>query len=392
MKKKNKIMVSSWGFPDKSLKNGNTYLLEYVTELSKYVNEVILLHKYFVSPLSYLKIKFNGGHFYKPEGVKTKNIYIINYFAFLAYRFPILQKINIRLGVFWGLFFYFKFNKKPDILEQHFILNGNPDITNYINKKFNIPYVLIEHSHNVRPVDINRRKGSQFSDKDIYKFVKNAKLRFAKSERFKMEYEETFKVEFEEVPNFLPDSFFNTNIKKKDSDEFVFLIIGSLINRKNQSCVIRAFSKFNKLQKSKLIIVGRGPNEKTLKDEVVDYDLVHCVEFINYLNRMDILQIINSSNVVVVNSVVETFGMTIIESFTRGRPVLSVKCGGPESIINDNNGILVNFGEENLYNGMCEIFTKYNLFIPDKIAEDAQKRYSSKAILPTIIKKYENII
>ena len=48
-----------------------------------------------------------------------------------------------------------------------------------------------------------------------------------------------------------------------------------------------------------------------------------------------------SCNAFVLPSHYETFGVVLMEALSCGKPVISTKCGGPEGIVNSQNGMLV---------------------------------------------------
>ena len=47
------------------------------------------------------------------------------------------------------------------------------------------------------------------------------------------------------------------------------------------------------------------------------------------------------SNAFVLASRTETFGVVYIEALSQGLPVIATRCGGPESIVTSDNGLLV---------------------------------------------------
>ena len=53
---------------------------------------------------------------------------------------------------------------------------------------------------------------------------------------------------------------------------------------------------------------------------------------------------ISKSNCLCSVSSTESFGLTILEAQSLGIPVISSRSGGPQDLINNKNGILVNVG------------------------------------------------
>ena len=68
-------------------------------------------------------------------------------------------------------------------------------------------------------------------------------------------------------------------------------------------------------------------------------------------------------------------------------------CGGPESIVNENNGKLVDVGNiQDLSNTMREMSNKLEAYDPKIIREDFEERFSRKAIASQILNLYENVL
>ena len=65
------------------------------------------------------------------------------------------------------------------------------------------------------------------------------------------------------------------------------------------------------------------------------------VEFPGLLNREEVRNIIQESHVVVSSSIIETFGVTLIEGMSCGKPVIATRSGGPEEFVTPEVGILI---------------------------------------------------
>ena len=97
-----------------------------------------------------------------------------------------------------------------------------------------------------------------------------------------------------------------------------------------------------------------------------------------------------NSNLFVLSSKYETFGVVVIEALACGVPCVASICGGPESIINDSNGKLFEVGN---YIQLAEkieeaLATKYDR---GKIRADCLKLYGSKTFANKMIKLYSEI-
>ena len=90
------------------------------------------------------------------------------------------------------------------------------------------------------------------------------------------------------------------------------------------------------------LIVGAGSESYTngIRRRIRDLQLESRVRLLGW--RDDILDLMAASDVLVVSSEKESFGLTAIEALSVETPVVSTRCGGPEEILEDGvTGLLV---------------------------------------------------
>jgi glycosyltransferase involved in cell wall biosynthesis len=84
--------------------------------------------------------------------------------------------------------------------------------------------------------------------------------------------------------------------------------------------------------------------ERQLKDEAKALSVTDRVRFTGFLR--DVIPVYDASDVLLVTSNRESFGLTVVEAMARGVPVVATRCGGPEEIISDGEtGFLVDVGD-----------------------------------------------
>ena len=79
------------------------------------------------------------------------------------------------------------------------------------------------------------------------------------------------------------------------------------------------------------------------------------VEFLGPLSREQVVLEMSQCDVFVSSSTVETFGVVLIEAMAFGKPVLATRSGGPQDIIQEGQGLLVDVDEEDLARGLVRI-------------------------------------
>ena len=150
-----------------------------------------------------------------------------------------------------------------------------------------------------------------------------------------------YKNDFIYIPNIADFSAFS-DVEKVEHNQFTFVSVGNLIERKAMDITIRAFAELCKTKEDvKLIIAGDGPQRDALGKLVEDLHLTKRIEFAGKLDRHAIKEVFAKSDCFVLMSRSETFGVVYIEAMASGLPVIATRCGGPESFVNAENGFLI---------------------------------------------------
>ena len=99
-----------------------------------------------------------------------------------------------------------------------------------------------------------------------------------------------------------------------------------------------------------------------------------------------------AANVFVLPSHHETFGVVVIEALALGKPVIATRCGGPESIIESGDGLLVPTNNiEALAQAMAEISSHMDQYDPVDIRERCRIRFGEEAIVSRLIEVYQDV-
>ncbi|MDR2967508.1 MAG: glycosyltransferase family 4 protein [Methanobacteriaceae archaeon] len=148
----------------------------------------------------------------------------------------------------------------------------------------------------------------------------------------------------------------------------IILFVGNIIKRKNVATIIEA----KKLLKEDctLVIVGDGPLLNSLKSKV-EAEKIANVIFTG--SRGDVENIIPSSDLLILPSYSESFGLVLIEALACGKPAIGSNVGGIKEIITENVGLLVEPRDsKGLANAIDLILS--NPEISEKFQSNARKR------------------
>jgi glycosyltransferase involved in cell wall biosynthesis len=96
-------------------------------------------------------------------------------------------------------------------------------------------------------------------------------------------------------------------------------------------------------------------------------------------------------DVFVLSSIVETFGVVLIEVLAVGKPVVATKCGGPEDIVNQDNGILVPTKDVHaLAEAMYNIYLNINKYDASLIRNDCISRFGKDSFVEKLRHIYKS--
>ena len=181
------------------------------------------------------------------------------------------------------------------------------------------------------------------------------------------------------------------NFNAGNIDEFIdyqdksgFVFIGRLEESKGIVDLIEAWRKINK----KLVIIGDGP----LKD-YVKKNITENIEYLGNLKNHQVKKKLKRSKYLIqLSKSYETFGLTIIEAFQMGTPVIGLDIGTRKDFIIDGfNGYLMqDISELKTIIQKADQCEYYEKIVGNSLC--TAKEYSKHTIINSQIALYENII
>jgi len=114
-----------------------------------------------------------------------------------------------------------------------------------------------------------------------------------------------------------------------------------LTEQKGHKWLLRAFrSVVDQLPETSLLLLGDGPMRAYLEDTVDNLDLAQNVRFAGW--RTDVMDILPSTDLFVIASEWEGFGLSLLEAMSFSLPIVATDVGGiPEVVLDGQTGWLV---------------------------------------------------
>jgi len=158
------------------------------------------------------------------------------------------------------------------------------------------------------------------------------------------------KNEIYHVPNFVNLANNKNNYADCDRDlmanrdEKIITHVSNLRPVKRIHDVVKIFSQINQQQKSKLIIVGDGPERESATQLAYELNVRKNILFLGKSDEID--KILCFTDLFLLPSEKESFGLSALEAMVHGVPVISTNSGGlPEVNQNGFSGFLSDVGD-----------------------------------------------
>ncbi|WP_404393188.1 glycosyltransferase [Pseudoalteromonas phenolica] len=302
---------------------------------------------------------------------------------------PRLDRLHAFLYAYKSYKVFKKFSKNndytPDVIHAHSLIWAGFAAFK-IKSKFNIPYIVTEHR--------GRFSNNQFVSCAEKKEMSLLEVALAAQHASKILCVSSVLIPFiksiapssniETLPNLVnTESFKVKTVSPKKGT--VFICVASLIPLKNHENLLRAFHEI--VQSDDLLyIVGDGVLKEKLKLLCKQLDLCKQVYFAGHASPEQVAAYLEKSDVFVLPSKYEAFGVVYIEAMSVGLPVIASKGTGAVDFVDSENGRLV---EPSNINELAEtmLFFKENKtkFNVDLISLNVKENYKTNVIIKSLI-------
>lgn len=332
----------------------------------------------------------NGGYgirSYTEENIPT---YVYKSMYFFP-RLPYLDR-HRWVGAGWKLFErYVRDHGAPDIIHAH-SMNHAGILAQQIHEKTGIPFVLTEHSSTYA-----RKLIRNWQRPAMLQSAQQCSARIAVSKDFCRLLETEYGgLDWQYIPNSLSPAFIrpvDLANKPKNAD-FTFCSVAHLNYNKGFDILLPAFAEALKTHPDlKLKIGGTGLIASQLHNLAAELGLENSVEFLGGLQNDQVLDLMFRSDAFVLSSRNETFGVVFIEALSQGLPVAATRCGGPQTIINENNGILVPVSDvQALAGALVSLYENRGRYDAQTLRADCLSEFGEEAVVKQITAVYKTIL
>lgn len=262
----------------------------------------------------------------------------------------------------------------PDLIYAHYQDLSFASLV--IKRTYNIPIVGLEHWSALGLE--NLPKIALEHGQLVYRSLDKV---LAVSEYLRDKIKENFDIEPDVVNNIIGDQFCYKEYVNTTGIVH-FALTGNLIPLKGFDIVIKALRIVIQLHNNiKVTIVGDGPEKSNLKNLIEKYELKEYIEMVGRKDREYIVNLLQHSDVFILSSFSETFGVAAGEALACGVPVISTNCGGSRDFMNEFNGLQIPINDINAMANAISYMVEHHLdFNRKRIAIDCNNKFSSENI------------
>ncbi len=183
------------------------------------------------------------------------------------------------------------------------------------------------------------------------------------------------------------------NIGFIDKDDMVIMHISNFRPVKRIENIIKVFCKVSREVKSKLLLVGDGPDLCRIRNMVGKLNLENKVLFLGI--QENIIPLLSISDIYMLPSKSEGFGLSALEALSCGVPVIGTDVGGLKEVIEHGKSGFIFNPADIISMSEAAINILQNKEVKLKMGMEARKRakfFDSKIIVPQYMEYYRKIL
>ena len=191
------------------------------------------------------------------------------------------------------------------------------------------------------------------------------------------------------VPNVVDMSRFTLSDPPTEGP-FTFFSLGGPSAQKGTDVLVRALAQPVLRDASLRVVIGGSADARGYRQLAQELDVASRIEWLGGVAPDQVPQRFAACHALVQPSRHESFGVVLIEALTCGRPVIATRCGGPESIVNESNGLLVDVEDPvALAHAMRWMIEHASRYQAEVLRTHAERRFSGAGVACALVDIYD---
>jgi len=280
---------------------------------------------------------------------------------------------------------YLKEKGMPDIVHAHIVQWAAPAIC--VKTEYHLPLVITEHWSKMFETVIQK---NILEKSFVYQYADRV---ICVSDVLADHLRRYCNVQSVVIRNMVANHFFDKSKEKTNGGEFKFIAVGNLLEIKRFDLLIEAFASCNFPDNVVLNIIGGGPDRPLFEKKIKDCQVERQVKLLGVKTPEEVSDLLCRSDCFTLSSRLETFSIALIEAMAKGLPVIATKCGGPETFVRPEDGLLVEKENvEELAKAMKYMKDHSQEYDSDEIRRHCRDNFSQDVIADKIIEVYKQVL
>ncbi|RYZ25073.1 MAG: glycosyltransferase family 4 protein [Chitinophagaceae bacterium] len=368
------LWLPSW-YPNKKEPFNGDFIQRHARAVSLYESVTVISFPQFGS-------KVNTSHEIE-EKISGKLKEIIVNLPFRPFHISVLDRIRYNLQYYLTartyLEKYFEKFGLPALVHVHVPVKAG-NLALWIKKKYNIPFIVSEQASTyMEAAPDNYFQRSFFYKLQLKEIFRKAACVTNVSGTIGLVLKKLFLIrDLHVIHNTVDTGMFC--FAPQANKAFTYLHVSSLSEQKNIFGILRAFYALSTIRKDwKLVLVG--PYSAQIKEFIQRKNLDQLIELTGEVSYQEVAKKMKASNAFVLFSRHENFPCVVVEALCCGLPVVSSDVAGVKEAINESNGILTAYDNEDMFlAGLLKMRETHHLYNSEQISAAAIARYNFQAI------------
>lgn len=317
---------------------------------------------------------------------------------------------TVRRPFFWTRYFLFSFRASRYLTKKNFDILHGFEICPffYLLKKKRKPVVIQTFGNEPLKTEGIKRIFHRIRWVPFFKsVVRRANFIGSIGQKQTEELVELYDIPEEKIFD-LPDgielekiSILTSNLTKTrrdlglDESDVVLICVSRLVVNKGIQYLIQAMDILaRRLRNIKLILVGSGPEEKTLKDMVEKFNLTDRIRHFKDINDQELFEYYRLADIFVLPTLYEGLPLVLLEAAACGLPIITTDITDNSQIVkNGKNGYLVS--PKNAIALADAIIKMYDNNLVGKMSQESKElaqNYDWSNVARKALNKYEDIL